>query len=334
MFGMRKPNHILVFHPGAIGDVMLATPVASTLKHNFPDASLTYLTHPSLAELLKLSGVIDKIIGYKKEAGLLAQRRAIMHCAPDLIVDLSGSTRSRMLTLFSKAKVLRYHKQPAGAQPIQHAVDNFLATLSELQLTLPTKLFPTISPDQPTLKAMTQRVEAAGAADKMLVALVPGVGNLRSHRAWSKDDWLAVSKFISSSSRFFPILVGGPEEALLCDEIASATGAFNASGSLSLVQTAAMLNLCRLAVSGDTGPAHIAVAVGTPVIGLYGPTFPQRSGPYGCADLLIDHSHHCRCHGFKSCRVTSQPGPGDCMRQITPEEVIAKLEVAAQVVCK
>ena len=69
----------------------------------------------------------------------------------------------------------------------------------------------------------------------------------------------------------------------------------------------------------------MAVAVGTPVIGLYGPTLPKRSGPYGYADLTIDQSSSCRCLEHKVCQVSGRELPGECMERIMLSEIIQRL---------
>ncbi len=119
------------------------------------------------------------------------------------------------------------------------------------------------------------------------------------------------------------VLIGGKDEKQLGEHLAAkaGSGCTNLCGRLSLAQTAAVLKSCNLVISGDTGPAHVAVAVGTPVLGIYGPTFPNRSGPYGPLNQVCDRSHQCRCHNLKRCKLLTTPGPGRCMQGITAGEV-------------
>ncbi len=306
---------------------MLATPVAATLKSAFPQAHIVYCTHPSLFELLKLCKYVDELAESGKQLNVLSQRRLISSHKADLVVDLSGSSRSHMLTFLMNAQVVHYKKQSRDAAKIQHAVENFLQTLDPLGLTLPAELFPTIV--IPTQLTESVRTRVYGASPQLpLIALVPGVGNLRSHRAWIEDGWIYLIADILDTHRYIPVLVGGPDERALCERIAAATqrGCVNLAGELSLPETASLLKLSQVVVSGDTGPAHIAVAAGTPVIGLYGPTFPQRSGPYGCERLVLDASARCQCHHVKQCQLTHVPGPGECMRQLMLSDIWIKLK--------
>ncbi|MBI4532850.1 MAG: glycosyltransferase family 9 protein [Candidatus Melainabacteria bacterium] len=324
--------NILIFHPGAIGDVILATPVAATIKYNFPETRLSYVTHPNLEGLLSLCNAVDKVIPFKKDAGMFEQRKILAAASSDLIVDLSGSFKSWLLTSLAGTKVLHYAKQRPGSRLIEHAVDNFLASLKPLDLRPLAAKFPTLTLASGITKAMSDRLTKAGYEGQTLIGLVPGVGKLRPHRAWFADGWVTLARHIVNEWRCTPVLVGGMDESLLGQEIASQAGegCINLVGELSLIETAALLKLCQAVVSGDTGPAHIAVAVGSPVVGLYGPTNLFRSGPYGCTDWLVDCSNQCRCSHLKFCQLNSMSklGPGECMRQITVQEVLAKLELA------
>ena len=330
---MTPFKRIVVFHPGAIGDVTLATPVAGALKAAFPGSQLIYWTHRSLGDLLGLCRSIDRVVGYDREKGVWQLRRELAGMGADLVVDLAGSPRSRWLTFMSRVKVVRYAKQAAEVVPVQHAVENFLATLAPLGIKAPDKLFPTLSVPDETLESVRRQIGAGAPDGRALVGLVPGVGRLRPHRAWIEEGWVYAARILLRSGRYTPVLIGGEDETGLCEEISSqvaavADGCLNAAGRLSLAETAAVCKLCRVVVSGDTGPAHICVAAGTPVVGLYGPTLPERSGPYGCEALTIDESHHCRCRQSKICTVPGITGPGECMRRISLEEVFVKLRLA------
>lgn len=256
---------------------------------------------------------------------IVDQWRLIRSQGADLIVDLAGSLKSRLLTAGHGARLLRYAKDRPGLP--RHAVTNFLATLAPLALAPVDRPFPSVTPDNDACDSVRQRLERKGLAAVRMVALVPGVGRLRPHRAWGADSWMRLCGHLSALG-FHPLLVGGEEDRQLCSRIESAASATTFAGDLSLTETAALLKMCRLAVSGDTGPAHIAVAVGTPVIGLYGPTYPARSGPFGCEALVVDHSAICRCHGAKSCVAGAVPpeGPGLCMTSIDLAEVVERLD--------
>src|SRR5262249_40510540 len=147
-----------------------------------------------------------------------------------------------------------------GQVPMVHAVDNFLATLKPLSLDALEKKFPTLTVGVQDISTATQKLADAGAGELGLVGLVPGVGKLRPHRAWITEGWTYLARILLKSGRYMPVLIGGEDEAALCQGIEKdiAGGCINLAGKLSLVETASVLSLCRSVVSGDTGPAHLA----------------------------------------------------------------------------
>ncbi len=332
---MHAFGNILIYHPAAIGDCMLATPVATTLKLNFPAAQLTYWTHPSLRPiLLGLCPAVDDVVDYVREASLFQQMKTFEQLKPDLFVDLSNSFKSTAFTWMTKSKVLRYDKQAPHTTPIKHATANFLDTIRPVCNEYPEHLFPTIFPDALAVDVVHKLLAEHGFGPQPLIGIVPGVGKLRPHRAWIYDGWKYLLQHVLSWQTHVPVLIGGPEEQVLCAELnAELDGkCLDLSGQLALPETAAVLKKCKVVIAGDTGPAHIAVAVGTRVIGLYGPTFPARSGPYGCSDLTIDQSASCQCHDQKTCNYAAPGKSGECMHRIMLPEILAhlKAELEAQ----
>jgi|GEM_PF-347600 len=324
--------NIVIFHPAAIGDAVLATPVAATLRLNFPGAKITYWSHSSLRPLLlSLCPSIDEFIDFNKEMGFFALRKQLISLRPDLLIDLSNSMRGEFLCGFTKIKSLHYAKNRSETANQQHAVGNFLETIREICPETPERLFPTIFPDAIAERLIPElAVEHPKLYEGALIGLVPGVGNLRPQRAWILDGWIYLARHLIEHYAHIPVLVGGPEDFELAQRINVETGSkcINLCGQLKLDETAAILKCCDVVVSGDTGPAHMAVAVGTSVIGLYGATYPARSGPYGYFDQVLDQSACCECIGEKSCRLAAPGQPGECMGKIMLPEVLEKVRQA------
>jgi ADP-heptose:LPS heptosyltransferase len=328
---MNSFANIVIYHPAAIGDAVLATPVASTLKLNYPGAKITYWSHASLKSLiLGLSPAVDEFLEFDKKLGFFQLRKQLLALEPDLLVDLSNSSRGWMLPLFTKMQVLRYEKEYSDLESGQHAVGNFLETVKSVCPQLPERLFPTLYPDAIAEELVPQLVAMHQLEYGPLIGLVPGVGSLRPHRAWLLDGWIYLVQQILDCLPHMPVLLGGPEDFEIAQKIqAEYPGkVMNLCGQLKLPETAAILKCCDVVVSGDTGPAHIAVAVGTPVVGLYGPTFPRRSGPYGCAELVLDQSGTCQCLAQKHCQYSGPGAAGECMGRIMLPEVMAKIRLA------
>lgn len=313
-------KRILVYHTAAIGDSVLATPVSVSLKKAYPEAKLTYATHDSLIALLRLCPAIDDFVSIDKAGTAFDLRKKIQELKPDLLVDLSGSSKSFWQTIFLAPKTLHYKKQ----ENTMHAVENYLSTVSSLAAKPPDQeIFPTLFiPDDEKEKI---RKIVAGRENRRLLALVPGVGNHRPHRAWPEDHWVGLGKNILWEKDHAIMLLGGPDERTLCSRIAEKIGdyCFNLAGKLTLTETAAALSLCDGTVSGDTGPAHISAAVGTPVVGLYGPTLLERSGPFGWSKLSLS-AGGCKCQNRKNCSITGNAS-GKCMKDIPMKLVYGNL---------
>lgn len=298
------------------------------LKSACPQATIGYLTHESLFPLLRLCSAIDFFHKYSKSQSIFEVRQLISSLKPDLIVDLSGSLKSIARTAFLAPSVLRYRKQGEKSSRMIHAVDNYLGTLSPLKLSSLPRFFPSLTPDTELLQNVEEKCGITGDAKSPAVALVPGVGALRPHRAWAEENWIGLVRRLTASGEGREVwLVGGPEDQALCDRIEAASGQFcrNFAGKLSLPETAAVLSVAGATVSGDTGPAHVSVAVGTPVIGIYGPTYAARSGPYGMEKYTLDVSSRCQCRLSKHCTISGAGKSGACLTEISVDMVYENL---------
>jgi ADP-heptose:LPS heptosyltransferase len=117
------------------------------------------------------------------------------------------------------------------------------------------------------------------------------------------------------------VLWGPGEESLARDVVSSAAGTAILSPSTSIPDLVALSRGAALFVSGDTGPAHIAAAVGTPILGLYGPTRPSRNGPWSPDDVTVSRAAICQCHHLRRCRMKTM-----CLDDIGVDEVLSAVE--------
>ena len=118
------------------------------------------------------------------------------------------------------------------------------------------------------------------------------------------------------------LAVWGPgEEALARAVVETSSGAAILSPQTTIADVVALARAASLYVSGDTGPAHIAAAVGTPVVGIYGPTRPSRNGPWSAHDVTVSRADVCRCHHLRQCRLKTM-----CLEDVQVEEVLAAVD--------
>jgi len=145
--------------------------------------------------------------------------------------------------------------------------------------------------------------------------------------AWPNKRWLParfgmVASALRASHGLPSVVLWGPgEEPLAREAAAGSSGAAPPLPPTSIADIAALARGASLFVTGDTGPAHIAGAVGTPIVGIYGPTRPSRNGPWSSDDVTVSRADVCRCHHLRECRLKTM-----CLEDIEVAEVMAAIE--------
>jgi ADP-heptose:LPS heptosyltransferase len=158
---------------------------------------------------------------------------------------------------------------------------------------------------------------------KPTIALNVGASTI--YKRWPAENWVGLAERLIGRG-FSLILTAGPGEARDADQIAQSLehkdSFMNLGGRTTLPELARVLQSSDLVISGDTGPMHLAAAVGTPTIGLFGPTDPRRTGPYGSAHQTIWKQIPCSpCFRKPTCE-----GRVDCLRAITVDDVMAGVD--------
>ena len=142
--------------------------------------------------------------------------------------------------------------------------------------------------------------------------------------AWPNKRWMparfaAVAKELRSRHTLVSVVTwGAGEESIAHGIVDQSDGAAILSPRTSIADLVALARGASLYLSGDTGPAHIAEAVGTPLVGIFGPTRPSRNGPWSPADVSVSRSDACQCHHLRQCRLQTM-----CLEDIPVEEVVA-----------
>jgi ADP-heptose:LPS heptosyltransferase len=139
------------------------------------------------------------------------------------------------------------------------------------------------------------------------------------NKRWPAARFAALAAALRERHQIMSIVVWGPgEEAIARDVVAGASGAARLAPPTSIADLVALVGRAAVMVSGDTGPTHIAAALGTPVVGLYGPTRPSRNGPLSPDAVTISRDAVCQCHHLRRCT-----RPRMCLFDIEVEEVLA-----------
>ncbi len=285
-------DNILIIKPGAIGDLLQLTPVIRALKSRYPQAEISLLIgSTATSELFKYNShvretmVFDKAGAHKSFRALLQLWRRLHGNKYDLVINFQ---RSNLKTWFLASaafpcRVLVYHKDRTRTV---HAVVNYLETVAPLGIDA-TKMSLELTLGAEERAFAKEVVFSLGSAGKLLIALNPGASHPVNR--WATDRFATLSDMLTQKLSARVIIIGGKEDIPLADEITAKTGSkpLNMTGKASLIQLGALLEQCDILVSGDTGPMHIAAAVGTRVVALFGAADPERTGPVGSGHRII-----------------------------------------------
>jgi heptosyltransferase-1 len=202
-----------------------------------------------------------------------------------------------------------------------HAVDRYLAVGPMLGLDDGAADF-----SFPIARAAADRIDALlhhyGVASSKLVALAPGT--VWETKQWRREGFAAVARHFLQKG-LAVTLIGSARERALCDEVAAlAPGAINLAGETTLPELAALIRRSAIAVTNDSGSMHLAVALGRPVVSIFGPTYPVWAGPYRRADAALQADIPCSpCYLRQLSRCMYAH---NCMREVTAETVIERAE--------
>jgi lipopolysaccharide heptosyltransferase I len=298
---MATPR-ILVVRLSAIGDTIQTMPVACALRDRFPQAFLAWAVESRAAALVRGHPAIDELIELPRgwlqsPGGAWRLRRRLRAMRFDVTVDVQSLTKSAILARLTGAPRRIGFGHPGGRElsrwfnnervdpKAAHVVDCYLELLRPLGIESPTVRFdvPERDEDRATADAMIRQL----AVDAGFAMVTPGAG--WPSKLWPADRYSAVIRHLHASWGLPTVVVwAGGSERLLAERITvSAAPAARVSPPTTLPQLASLARRARLFLGSDTGPLHLAAAVDTPCVGLYGPWPASRHGPYGPHNIAL-----------------------------------------------
>ena len=318
--------------------MVLLTPTLRALKHAYPESNLTLLVRPLVADLMETHPYVDSCIVDTKSRGryrsLMGLIRQIYGAAFDVAVVLHPTSFRNALLPFLARVPIRVGANVSGRGTLLtewckdtkslHEVHRYLRVLRCLNInTAPDFLeFWHTDADREMIQ---DRLHAEGvSATDRLVAL--NLGTTWRTKQWNIANFVEVTQQIEHlipDARI--VLTGSSAEQPLADDLPASLPAINLIGRTSILQLGALLERCEVCLTGDSGPMHIAAAVGTPTIALFGPTDPVRHKPYGAGHITIEKPIECRPCYKRTCH--RQDAPHLCMTEISTTEVIKALEI-------
>lgn len=289
-------SRVLIFRLSAIGDCVHGLPVACALRDYDPTLEIGWVVEGRTAEILRGHRSIDKVINiprgwYKSWATMTEARQAVRQFEPDVTIDLQGLTKSAALAACSGAKTrvgfsgtegrelsawFNNLKMPATAT---HVVDKNLELLTLLGIVPHAARFDLVIETAHTTKIHHWAGEQH--LSKGFVVLNPGAG--WASKRWPVERFSAVARKLHERCGLHSVVAWAPgDEKNWAEQIvAESLGAALLAPPTTLLELTALCREAKLFISGDTGPLHLAAAVDTPCVALFGASDAQRNGPYG-----------------------------------------------------
>ena len=276
-------KHILIIKPSSLGDIIHGLQVVESLRVQQPNVRVTWVVVDALAPVVKACRTVDSIFVFERKGGLrsfVRLLRAIRKARHyDCVLDLQGLARSGLMTLFARAdrKIGRADARegarfcygetiqlPKVAEP--HAVEILCQFLPAMGMSSSVEGALVFDLPTPALKLPANLDQA--------VLIFP-----ESRR--EEKNWPYFAEFVAKVARDFPdrhiLWCGSASSEQLCPQAANV---YNLAGQTSLLDVIALIQSAGAVVANDSGPIHIAAAVGTRVLALFGPTPPEAYGPY------------------------------------------------------
>jgi heptosyltransferase I len=323
-------HRFLLVRLGSLGDVIHAIPTAAALRARFPEARIDWLVDPRYVPLLEMvDGVDSRIPVNPRRVGQTAATvRDLRRVGYTAVIDLQGLLKSAVLaravgaerTIGFEGAHLR--ERTAGpfythrvAPSALHVIFKNLALLEPLGCRDTRAAFPLELPYSPAADEARSRMHGEPYA-----LINPGAA--WPNKRWPPDRFGALAAAVLDRFELRSLVLWGPGEERLAEEVSRASnGAAEVAPATSITDLFSIARHARLLVSGDTGPLHIAAAVGTPLVALFGPTRTERNGPWSAADVVISRTDGCVCLYRRRCR-RADP----CINEIQLPEVIQAVE--------
>lgn len=330
-----SPGKILIVKPSSLGDIIHSLPLLDAIKHCFPEAEIHWVVargfegilegHPMINRLWvidksgwkKLTNISHTILDFKALSNELKKERF------DMAIDLQGLLRSGLISKASGAKVrigLKGYKEAregsflfhtdrvSVGKGIVHAVDRYLSVADYLGCERGETAFPL-----PPSSEVSEHLKAV--MKDPYAVFVPGAR--WPTKRWPPEYFGELAEIIKNNTSIGSLVVGSRDDEEIGRMIEESSGgsAVSIAGRSSLKELVEVIRNARAVISTDSGPMHIASALGVPIVAIFGPTSPERTGPYGKNNIVIRSTLKCasclkrRCDNFM------------CMSSIEPKEV-------------
>jgi len=329
------PKNILIVLHGSIGDVTRALPLANLIRRGFPKATLSWTVEPPSFPLVENYPGLDEVILFDRRrwwSTFGPFLRKIRSKRFDLVLDLQRHFKSGFISRWSGAPHrVGFHRLDCKEFNWifnNHFIPETGDVISKLEHYLKFAEYLGLNPRPIEWNfKLTEQEESSvgrhlGNVNRSYAVLF--VGSRWESKQWFASQAAECARLIQERHKLDVVLLGGKDDGGLAGEIIeTGVSVTNLVGRTSLREAIGVIARARIAVGPDTGLMHIAAAVGTPVVSLWGATSPLRTGPYGFEELTIQGKAPCVPCYLKSC-----PIGRICMQSIEKEEIAGKIRIA------
>ena len=333
------PARILIIKPSALGDIVHTLPILNLIRHRWPAAHIAWLVNPTFAGLLEGNPQLNEVIRFdrrqygsswrnpKSLLGLMQLLASLRQKQFDLVIDLQGLFRSGIIARITGAKrrigfasaregaTFFYTDRVDVGNVEQHALDRSL------------KLIAAMGCEQEPVVFTLPRAPLGAVATPMIrepyAVLLPAT-NWATKR-WPVDYFADLVRPLRERFGLATIIAGAADAAALAEQIQPLCGnaAHVLAGKTTIPQLVTLLEGAAVIIANDSGPMHIASALNRPLVTLFGPTNPVRTGPYRRMETVLRLEIVCSPCYSRTCSHQS------CLRWLTPEMVLSHVAQAS-----
>lgn len=336
----QPPKNILIRMPNWLGDLVMATPIIQDVRHRWPEAYITAMCQSHVGALLEHDPHLTEIYRFKKPSGWIHRSQhmdmieTLRRGEYDLGILLTNSFSSAWwfwrghvsnrigfsgnLRSFLLDKAVPF---PANKEK-QHLVITYKALLEPLGIPI-SSTSPTLYVSAEEKKNAQERLEADGFRphEHILVGINPGAA-YGSAKCWLPDRFHLLTERLLEDPRMMTVYFGDSSGAPLVNEICKGFDerVINFAGRTTIRELMALIQSCAVMLTNDSGPMHIAAALKTPLVALFGSTSDIKTGPYGGGIVIHKHVECSPCYK-RVCPIDFR-----CMKQIEVDEVYQAIQ--------
>ena len=334
----RDVRKVLLVRLRSIGDTVLATPSVTALKRFLPNVEVDILVEDWVAPLLDSHPHIDKVLVLER-GGLVARTRAareLRSAGYDVVYNLHGGTTATFLTRATGARhrvgfktyqyaQLHNHQAPSPlllwGQQKTHSVEQQLALLGWTGVPVTDRPRTQLGVSPEAAQAIEERLASAGLNDRKIALIHPAAAF--ATKQWATENFARVVEFLAERG-YASIAIAAPHETAILENLSSEASVGIVSFDLSLPEVTALASRSHLFVGNDSGIAHIAAAVGTPSVVIFGSSNVAHWRPWNraAAEVVFEEMPCQPCHGY-FCEKFAQP---ECILRVPVTRVTAAIE--------